>query len=80
MVKGLLSRGGLQGGVEGCIEGPLHRCKKVVLDVCKSLERDGHQGERAELVHDDLMGLFKNAVGLGIGRAGNARCDAIGLE
>ena len=71
----------MQGGIEeGCIEVPLHRCKKVLLDVCKSLERDGRQGERAELVCDDLMGPFKNAVGLGIGRAGDAQCDAIGLE
>ena len=80
MAKDQLSRGGLQGGVEGCIQGPLHRGKKVLLDICKSLERDGHQSGRAELVRNDLMGPFKNAVGLGIGRAGNARCDAIGLE
>ena len=65
--KGPLGGGGLQGGVEGGIEGPLHRSKKVLLDIGESLERDGHQGQRVELVCNDLMGPFKNAVGLWFG-------------
>jgi hypothetical protein len=78
--KGELSGGGLEGRVEGGVESPLDRSDEVVLDVSKSLERNRHQLERAKLVRNDLVSSLENAVGLGIGRAGNPRSDAIGLE
>jgi hypothetical protein len=49
--EGQLSGFFLQGGVESCIEGPLDWGKKVLLDVSKSLERNGHELEGKELVH-----------------------------
>ena len=79
VAKGQLGGSGLQGGVEGGIKGPLHRSQKVLLDIGESLERDGHESQGVKLVGNDLVCLFKDAVGLWIGGTCNARGDAVGL-
>ena len=42
--KGELGRGGLEGGVKGGIESPLHWSQEVLLDIGESLKRNRHEG------------------------------------
>ena len=80
MTEGELGWGGLEGSVKGGIESPLDWSQEVLLDIGKSLKREQHEGQGAELIGNDLVRPFKDAVHLGIHRAGNARSDPIQLE
>ena len=77
MAKGKLGRGGLESGMKGGIKSPLHWSQEVLLDISKHLKRDGHEGQGAELIGNDLVCPFKDAVCLWVGGAGNAQGDSI---